>query len=644
LRLITSAAGQDLLKQHPAKKAIVLEKDDLVECAITGSVENFHDLLSKVPDDFLKTFEDEKDGATLLHFASRAGNLPIIKYILGTDFPIDFQSRQHGVARLTPLMESVRSDSLKATKLLLTYGAQIPKLRCAAGKSVMDYATDEMKLQIRSHVLDLRAGKIEIPKLAPPPTKPHSIPRPNIVPSSVKHPFESIAAPSNQPNQKDILSHLARHPPQQAAPSQQQNGAQLQYQMPIYPMPGMGYPPSGFLSGPNSQLTLQMQMAQMQHQHQFQLQQQHHHQHHHHQHQHQHQHQYQHQHQPPPKVQINDPSHPLHPRNENGPSSHHPRQQQGHKNGQHHNKAVDDKRHARATQHDRKPTKQQIPTSSPQSKDHARATLFANLGKIGGASQPGATDSMTLARSQISNEISPPSSQRPLASSNPMPSIKSFDELIHTSDHGNHHAQQQSGTLPPFPMMIPPSAYVGLHPNVDMPPGFPMHMPLVPPQQRLASPQPSSSNSQDVPLRMEFNQPLSPQSHSTSHHSPEPFSGAQIVTFAGSEEMYGLHPDLESLPPNELAHELWNMIESLKEDHNKVVFGFEGKITQARTIQTSKVNECTVCWENEVRMIAIPCGHFIPCESCIKASPQWKDTCMVCKSHTRSLQKVFFDQ
>jgi late competence protein required for DNA uptake (superfamily II DNA/RNA helicase) len=54
-------------------------------------------------------------------------------------------------------------------------------------------------------------------------------------------------------------------------------------------------------------------------------------------------------------------------------------------------------------------------------------------------------------------------------------------------------------------------------------------------------------------------------------------------------------------------------------------------------LKTKDVMECTICMENKVNCVLIPCGHLY-CSNCVISG----NTCPHCRDNFSSIQKLFF--
>lgn len=629
--LVTSEGAYKILIEHPPQAVVVHEKNDLIDCAQHGSVEKFEALLEKVPKDFLRTFEDEEDGSSLLHYACRAGNIPIITLILSTGFPIDRQSRQHKSTRLTPLMEASKAGKLKAVQLLLKHGATLPKLRCSLGKSAMDYATNEMKLQIRDFVLQLRHAQVEIKPLLPslPPgissiksstalPKPimRSSAHPVAAPSDAQHrhhvhidppqpstptPQRQPSAPTPQPTAVPVASPKAlpvsvgpqRHIPTERAallavlnPELAATFVEEPAPVPSYSNPAregllnfLNYPgqapQKAARETPHAQPAAAMnQLRQVTPQAPSSQPPQH--EHHHHQQPHH--------------------SHPSHHGEDRG--GHH-RGQQGHHgprgghHGGHHGLG---------------------PGFGPRgfSPQHPDGGPHHHLGHHHDHRHGGYSPQQHAA-TQPSVQSPPQHGQPPLGPIYYSP-IQDQSQHYHFANGGH---QLHLHMHPAMPKPDAPNAFQEEIPS--MPPGL---APLQAPDRG----HPLAPLPVNAPLREHFQREL--QDTSGMHSS----NGAANVSisFVGSEDMYGAHPDLRGLPANELAHELWNLSETHKEEiallKNQL---FEAQIKQSHHEMPSP--ECPICFEDIDECWAFECGHLRPCNACTKANKNWGSECLTCR-------------
>mgnify|MGYP002476756443 CR=1 FL=1 len=501
---VESQAVAVLLQQQPERVAEeVYDKKALFVCAQRGTVKEFEALLAQSPKDVLTKLEDV-DGAFLLHHAAKGGNLALIKYMLGSGVPVDLQSKQHKVARLTPLMEAVKLNQLEAVKILLTYDAQLSsKFRSSEEKTAMDYASDAMKLEIRTHKLALRAGKIRVDPLPRP--QPAALPPTALAPRGSR---ASYSAPQ------------ANHPQQQRGHPLQQNPMMAPHQV-IGPH---GLPP---FQAPQTQ----MQYQQMQYQHHImQLQQM---------------------------------------------------QQQ---------------------QQQQQQTQQQIPPAN-LTKAKALGTLQANLDKMKGPSSNGGVaprvTSAAKIRSGEAHELHAYQSVPPdgmlRQSQHPLPPAHGLHHGHHPHSHAQGHpysnGQQKAPPMAPY---AAPSDRSGLPSGLEVPA--------------------AASSSSAIPAGL-----------------PE------FIAFDGSADMFAEHPEYQNLNASELAHELWNTVDALREELDAL------KAAQSQPADKPPApshGECIVCFDNEICMVMIPCGHFILCQQCASLEEQTK--CIFCRAPVKECLRVYF--
>lgn len=581
--------------QHPAKPIVVHEKMELIECAQHGSVETFEELLEKAPKDYLRSFEDETDGSSLLHYACRAGNIPIIRYIIASNFPIDRQSRQHGSTRLTPLMEATKAGKLKAVKLLLTQGATLPKLRCSLNKSAMDYATNEMKLEIRDHVLQLRHGQIPIePLQALPPGLPAPIRSSSSIPKAIARPI-GVSKPVPEPRENNRSTELrpSSQPPRDAHPA---TAGPSSYQMHTYEPPAPIQPQRAVEQlplhrpMPASRAALLGQLNPEQH------------------------------YTPAPQEtapfvpQIAEPASPANPTrqalleqlNFPGRASASPSMQ----------KQVARPAQAwKAEQSQPKQANHQSPPAHHVNQHHHSAHHQAHHNN-----HHNHVPTHHHTNAPHGKEVQKPAPiQQPAVAQGQLP--------VHHMPPNHHPHMHQLPQMPPH-MQAPP---MGFHPGMMLPP----HMGL-PPQ------------NYDLP-------PLGPHGQHRHPHAPNGASpdlrksassgsvNENGISFVGAEDMFRLHPDFRGLPEVELVHELWNLVEALREEKQISQRQLADANAKRSVVDTNRVIECTICFEEENEPWAfVPCGHFSPCNSCTHAHQQWARECTMCKTPASNRVRIYF--
>lgn len=603
--LVSCEAARAKLLEHPPVKVDIPFKDDLVDCAQHGAVEQFEALLQKVPEDFLWSFESEDEGLSLLHYASRAGNVPVIGCILGAGYPIDQQSRQHGKPRLTPLMEAARADKEEAVLFLLTYGAKIPKLRSAdENKSAMDYATNALKEKIRLHVLNLRKGDIPIPELPKPCLHPlHNMPPPQTIanntnaglgarpnklsPSSTPHiPLQHAPLLANNSTRNNLMQQLHGSLPQ---PTQgMQMASQVQGSLPPF------YPP---LYGNNSSQSMQrppisQQMGQMTmsaalsgpNRHVNQI---------------------------PPLVDQ-DSSLAM----------------QGHVQQQHVSEKERKMRQSRnsifaSLEQSSSKTPDVLQTSAshvePQSRrnDHHgrhRDDSWVRGGRRG--TSRGGKDGKGDRRN-VSEKPCVPSSS---------------DGYGNAKFNGSYEESRGYGDQAKGPTR----QSVGEH---GAPMSAPMCMPGFHGPVAAYGPVGRMDESHGGGSRRSLLEP----------HGSDVRGG--MIEFEGSRDMYAAHPDFLALPPSALIHELWNLVESLKEDKEKV----EGMLAQrtetekkkaaAQHLQTApRTFECPLCLDDfDYCYIMAACGHRRPCDACIKEWTLYQRQCFLCNAQSQATIRIYID-
>lgn len=480
--------------------------------------------------------------------------------------------------------------------LLLTYGAKIPKLRSAENKSVMDYATDEMKEKIREHVLLLRSGKIPIPQL-PKPRPRASLPVPLAKPINLLQqnlPIAGSSANAAQGGQVKIPS--AIQPPymyQQMAMAQDgsmksnmmrqlqsaQFVPQTQGTLPAfsnglppgpYPsqsLPRMPYPYYAGHSMPSTTPTGPQPVTRAQGW-------------------------------PSPPAQI--------------PTQPPPLTEQERKRQQ--------ARASFASSLDRSTAKSpqlsQAPTAAGSRKD-TRDLPSQNASSRPSSSQSEPRSNQRYAKNNnrlLKDFHAPrPSSSSALPNSYPAHQIGSTAESSFSSPP---MMQQQANALPmPYPT-IPMPVPVPLAPNMAQ--AAPMMNPL----------------------------PMPPQMMPMMEMAPH---SAVMIDFVGSGDMFSAHPDFQSLPANELVHELWNLVESLREDKAKVDDILARKAeTESKALQQvqNAVSpfECPCCYEDMGDLYAMTaCGHLRPCDNCVNKSPEFAQTCIVCKKPSSAHLRIYIN-
>jgi len=53
----------------------------------------------------------------------------------------------------------------------------------------------------------------------------------------------------------------------------------------------------------------------------------------------------------------------------------------------------------------------------------------------------------------------------------------------------------------------------------------------------------------------------------------------------------------------------------------------------------SHAKKCLICWEHDISMVVVPCGHLCFCEECCKQYQ--KDTCPVCRNPITNIIKTY---
>lgn len=107
--------------------------------------------------------------------------------------------------------------------------------------------------------------------------------------------------------------------------------------------------------------------------------------------------------------------------------------------------------------------------------------------------------------------------------------------------------------------------------------------------------------------------------------------------------MFRLHPDLKGLPTVELVHELWNLVEALREEKQNTQRQLAEATSKKAAVDTNRAVECTVCFEEESEPWAfVPCGHFSPCRDCTAANQHWTRHCIICRSDATNRVRIYF--
>lgn len=544
-------------------------------------------------------------------------------------------------------MEASKAGKFKAVKLLLNYGATLPKLRCSLGKSAMDYATNDMKLKIRDHVLKLRHGQVEIEPLllrssssAPLQQSQSAIPMPISRPSPLQRPEpaserhshldSSIASPSHHssvatshthliPSNLNLTSHsetpiqlspsstptrtTPTNPPSQAG--QRSNSSKRAALF------GVLYPGESFASE---------------------------------------------------TIPVTQGPGPSNSNNDFRTGGKKPRRQ-----------FMD------FFENPGSAPNQALETSSAIQAHQGTQEQQSSRGNTSSQTAPQAPQSISLGIQNQQNHDKTSNTSHGKQAGTHHPANHSHSQLPPNNSHRHNHASiahqtedelhftpiQQGRGNTSSPHHHPPTSHLPAQqlPNRHMPP-IPI-MPNIPsmgnyPPVRMLPPhQHAPMGHYPSPMYLPSHHQAPPQSAQKQHvyppHESErpsaaraPSAGlsseAENISFAGSEDMYYAHPDLRGLPANELAHELWNLVESLKEDRQTIQKLLHEAQHKPKVATDAVILTCIICFEDMDRCSAfIPCGHLRACDNCVKSNAAWGKTCVTCKNSAESELRLYLN-